>query len=71
MYLSAIEKPGSIITFHKYLNEVDSDFNQAIENEGGKDLSMANTNDDHKKMGWVEMNRINKLKSHINHYHKL
>ena len=54
----------------KYLNEVDSDFNQAIENEGGKDLSMANTNDDHRKMGWVEMNRINKLKSHINLYQK-
>ena len=31
---------------------------------------MANTIDEHKKMGWVEMNRINKLKCHHNLYNK-
>ncbi len=54
----------------KYVNPTDEEFNRAIMNEGGKDLSMANTNDNHKKMGWVEMNRINKLKCHINLYQK-
>ena len=54
----------------KYINPTDEEFNRAIMNEGGKELSMANTNDDHKKMGWVEMNRINKLKCHINLYKK-
>ena len=29
---------------------------------------MANQKDDYKKMGWTEMNRINKLKCHINLY---
>ena len=52
----------------KYVNPTDSDFNRAIMNEGGKDLSMANQTDEHKKMGWVEMNRINKLKCHHNLY---
>ena len=54
----------------KYINPTDSDFNQAIKNEGGKELSMANQKDEHKKMGWVEMNRINKLKCHHNLYKK-
>ena len=54
----------------KYVNPTDADFNQAIENEGGKELSMANQKDEHKEMGWVEMNRINKLKCHINLYKK-
>ena len=54
----------------KYGNPTDADFNQAIENEGGKELSMANQKDEHKEMGWVEMNRINKLKCHINLYKK-
>ena len=39
-------------------------------NEGGKELSMANQKEEHKKMGWVEMNRINKLKCHHNLYKK-
>ena len=52
----------------KYVNPTDSDFNRAIMNEGGKDLSMANQTEAHKKMGWVEMNRINKLKCHHNLY---
>jgi hypothetical protein len=52
----------------KYVNPTDALFNRAIENEGGKELSMANQKDDHKKMGWTEMNRINKLKCHINLY---
>lgn len=52
----------------KYINPTDAEFNRAIENEGGKELSMANQKDDHKKMGWTEMNRINKLKCHINLY---
>ena len=54
----------------KYVNPTDADFNQAIVNEGGKELSMANQKDEHKEMGWVEMNRINKLKCHINLYMK-
>jgi hypothetical protein len=54
----------------KYVNPTDAEFNQAIENEGGKELSMANQKDEHKKMGWVEMNRINKLKCHHNLYKK-
>jgi hypothetical protein len=54
----------------KYINLKDIEFNRAIENEGKKELSMANTNDDHKKLGWVEMNRINKLKCHHNLYNK-
>lgn len=53
-----------------YVNLKDSEFNRAIENEGKKELSMANTNDEHKKLGWVEMNRINKLKCHHNLYNK-
>ncbi|RPG63788.1 MAG: glycosyltransferase family 2 protein [Flavobacteriaceae bacterium TMED42] len=52
----------------KYINPVDAEYNQAITNEGGKELSMANTIDAHKKMGWTEMNRINKLKCHHNLY---
>jgi hypothetical protein len=51
-----------------YVNPTDEEFNRAIENIGGKELSMANQKDEHKKMGWVEMNRINKLKCHINLY---
>ena len=43
---------------------------RAIENIGGKELSMANTIDEHKNMGWTEMNRINKLKCHHNLYRK-
>jgi hypothetical protein len=54
----------------KYVNPVDADFNQAIANEGGKELSMANQTENHKKLGWTEMNRINKLKCHINLYKK-
>ena len=54
----------------KYVNPTDAEYNQAIMNEGGKELSMANTNEEHKKMGWVEMNRINKLKCHHNLYKK-
>ena len=54
----------------KYINPTDEEFNRAIINEGGKELSLANTIDDHKKMGWVEMNRINKLKCHHNLYQK-
>lgn len=53
-----------------YVNPVDEEFNRAIYNDGGKELSMANTIDEHKKMGWVEMNRINKLKCHHNLYNK-
>ena len=53
-----------------YVNLKDSEFNHAIENEGKKELSMANTKDEHKKLGWVEMNRINKLKCHHNLYNK-
>lgn len=52
----------------KYINPVDAEYNQAITNEGGKELSMANTIGAHKKMGWTEMNRINKLKCHHNLY---
>jgi len=52
----------------KYVNPTDVEFNRAIENVGGKELSMANQKDEHKKLGWVEMNRINKLKCHINLY---
>jgi hypothetical protein len=54
----------------KYINPTDKDFNRAIENEGGKELSMANQEEEHKKMGWTEMNRINKLKCQINLYKK-
>tara|TARA_A100001037_G_scaffold244817_1_gene225811 strand:+ start:3792 stop:5453 length:1662 start_codon:yes stop_codon:yes gene_type:complete len=54
----------------EYVNPTDADFNQAIANEGGKELSMANQKDEHKEMGWVEMNRINKLKCHHNLYRK-
>jgi hypothetical protein len=54
----------------KYINPTDEEFNRAIVNEGGKELSMANQKDEHKKMGWIEMNRINKLKCHINLYKK-
>ena len=54
----------------KYVNPTDEEFNRAIMNEGGKELSMANQKDEHKQMGWVEMNRINKLKCHINLYQK-
>jgi len=54
----------------EYVNPTDALYNQAIENEGGKELSMANQTDDHKKMGWTEMNRINKLKCHHNLYRK-
>lgn len=53
-----------------YVNAVESEYNRAIENIGGKELSMANQKDDHKKMGWTEMNRINKLKCHHNLYKK-
>ena len=52
----------------KYINPTDEEFNRAIMNEGGKELSMANQKDEHKKMGWTEMNRINKLKCHHNLY---
>lgn len=52
----------------EYINPTDAGYNQAITNEGGKELSMANTIDAHKKMGWTEMNRINKLKCHHNLY---
>ena len=54
----------------KYINPVDAEYNQAIENEGGKELSMANQTENHKKLGWTEMNRINKLKCHHNLYRK-
>ena len=54
----------------KYVNPTDAEFNQAIMNEGGKELSMANQKEEHQKMGWVEMNRINKLKCHHNLYKK-
>jgi hypothetical protein len=54
----------------EYINPTDAEYNQAITNEGGKELSMANTIDAHKKMGWTEMNRINKLKCHHNLYRK-
>jgi hypothetical protein len=54
----------------KYINLKDSEFNRAIEIDGKKELFMANTNDSHKAMGWVEMNRINKLKCHHNLYNK-
>ena len=53
-----------------YVNPTDEEFNRAIVNEGGKELSMANQTDVHKQMGWIEMNRINKLKCHINLYQK-
>ena len=32
----------------QHVNPTDADFNQAIENEGGKELSMANQKDEHK-----------------------
>ena len=51
-----------------YVNPTNSEYNRAIINEGGKELSMANQTDEHKKMGWTEMNRLNKLKCHINLY---
>ena len=54
----------------EYVNPTDPEYNQAIENEGGKELSMANQTDPHKNMGWTEMNRINKLKCHHNLYRK-
>ena len=54
----------------EYLNPTDELYNRAIMNEGGKELSMANQTDEHKKMGWTEMNRINKLKCHHNLYKK-
>jgi hypothetical protein len=53
-----------------YVNPTDVEFNRAIMNEGGKELSMANQKDEHKQMGWIEMNRINKLKCHHNLYRK-
>ena len=34
----------------KYVNPTDADFNRAIEKEGGKELSMANQKDEHKKL---------------------
>ena len=52
----------------KYINPTDEEYNDAITNEGGKELSLANQEDDMKKMGWIEMNRINKLKCHHNLY---
>lgn len=54
----------------EYVNPTDSEYNQAMENEGKKELSMANQKEDFKKMGWTEMNRINKLKCFHNLYHK-
>ena len=54
----------------KYVNPTDAEFNRAIINEGGKELSMANQTDNHKTLGWTEMNRINKLKCHHNLYRK-
>jgi hypothetical protein len=54
----------------EYVNRVDDHYNQAIENEGGKELSMANQTESFKSMGWTEMNRINKLKCHHNLYRK-
>lgn len=53
-----------------YVNPTDAKYNQAITNEGGKELSMANQKESFKKMGWTEMNRINKLKCHHNLYRK-
>jgi predicted glycosyltransferase involved in capsule biosynthesis len=54
----------------KYVNPTDSEYNQAVVNEGGKDLSLANQKESFKEMGWTEMNRINKLKCFHNLYHK-
>ena len=44
----------------EYVNPTDSDFNCAIVNKSGKQLSMANQKEAHRKLGWTEMNRINK-----------
>ena len=52
----------------KYINPTDEEYNRAIMNEGGKELSMANQEEYMKSMGWTEMNRINKLKCHHNLY---
>jgi hypothetical protein len=54
----------------KYVNPTDAEYNQAVVNEGGKELSMANTRKSFRSMGWTEMNRINKLKCHHNLYRK-
>ena len=47
---------------------MDDKYNKAILNSGGKKLSIANTQTQHKALGWTEMNRINKLKSQHNIY---
>ena len=52
----------------KYVNDVNKQYNIAIKNAGGKKLSIANTSKKHKELGWNEMNRLNKLKSHLNIY---
>jgi len=52
----------------EYVNPTDAEYNQAIVNEGGKELSMANQKETFKELGWTEMNRINKLKCHHNLY---
>lgn len=54
----------------EYVNPVDPEYNQAVVNDGGKELSMANQKESFKEMGWTEMNRINKLKCHHNLYKK-
>ena len=51
----------------KYVNDVNKQYNIAIKN-AGKKLSIANTSKKHKELGWNEMNRLNKLKSHLNIY---
>jgi glycosyltransferase involved in cell wall biosynthesis len=61
--LKRAESTGS-----KYINMMDDKYNKAILNSGGKKLSIANTQTQHKALGWTEMNRINKLKSQHNIY---
>jgi len=52
-----------------YINAPDGEYNKAIQNLGGKKLSIANTKQ-YKQIGWTEMNRINKLKSQHNIYNQ-